>query len=422
MILRIIVLFLTSGLVVQMTPGQSGNKAYLSMFEMAWNRVNETFHDPAFGGLNWKEVHDRYLPQIASAEKDEVFYNLLNTMLWELKVSHAYIIPPGTLARFEPLTFADGSPGLDIRLLGGTAVITAVHPGSPAHKTGLRCGYAIQAIDDIPVEQIIQEAERISPPPDNSRSRIARNTKALLSRVYGAAGTEVSIAYADESGKPGARKITRIKRNGVALGPGGMIFMAVEFEARRLGKDIAYVRMNTLQPELAARTSAAIKSMGGVSGVIIDLRGNSGGEIEQMPELFLAEKTLLYLRKDRAGEKKIFSSPSADAYQGPLVILIDALSGSASELFAAGMQAAKRATVMGERSPGIMMESDVRPFPNGAVFMYPVAQGKTPDGTVLEGHGVIPDIEIGLSRERLLSGVDSQLDAAVKCLEKATKK
>lgn len=101
-----------------------------------------------------------------------------------------------------------------------------------------------------------------------------------------------------------------------------------------------------------------------------------------------------------------------------MVLLIDALSGSASELLAAGLQAIGRAVVVGGRSPGSVMESDTMIFPNGAVFMYPVAQLITPDGTVLERHGVVPDIEAGLDREMLLKGIDSQLDSAVKSIEK----
>lgn len=68
------------------------------------------------------------------------------------------------------------------------------------------------------------------------------------------------------------------------------------------------------------------------------------------------------------------------------------------------------------------MEMDRKIFPDGAVFMYPVAQLSTPDGTVLEGHGVVPDIEVGLDREMLLKGVDSQLDAAVRYIEKEVHK
>jgi carboxyl-terminal processing protease len=137
-----------------------------------------------------------------------------------------------------------------------------------------------------------------------------------------------------------------------------------------------------------------------------------------MPELFLKERALLYLNRSRNGETKVFFDPAEDAFKGPLALLIDPLSGSASELFAACLQAIGRAVVVGERSPGSVMEMDRQIFQNGAIFMYPVAQMVTPNGTVLEGHGVVPDIEVGLDREMLLKGIDSQLDAAVRYIEK----
>jgi carboxyl-terminal processing protease len=158
--------------------------------------------------------------------------------------------------------------------------------------------------------------------------------------------------------------------------------------------------------------------MGNVPGIVFDLRGNSGGEIEGMPDLFLKERALLFLSRSRNGETKIFFDPANDVFEGPLVLLIDQLSGSASELFAGCLQAIGRAVVVGERSPGAVVESDMMVLPNGAIFMYPVAQLATPDGTVLEGHGVVPNIEVGLDREMLLKGIDSQLQSAIRHLEK----
>jgi len=56
------------------------------------------------------------------------------------------------------------------------------------------------------------------------------------------------------------------------------------------------------------------------------------------------------------------------------------------------------------------------------LFMYPVAQLATSDGTVLEGHGVVPDIEVDPDREMLLKGVDSHIDSDIKYLEKDVQK
>jgi carboxyl-terminal processing protease len=419
--LRIVTLIILLSALQGFGAYQDKTEGYLSIFETIWKKVNETYFDPSFGGLDWKEVHDRFQPQIASAENDEDFYALINKMLWELKVSHSALIPPGFLAAVEPVVFAAGGIGINVRMLNGKAVITFVDPESPGQKAGLRSGFIIQAIDSIPIAQIAKEV-KLDMPPDNDRGRIAQITKGIMSRIYGAPETEVFIAYIGEEGEGQEKKIVRAKRSGAAVGPKGMFFLAVEFEAKRLDNDIGYVRLNTLQPPLANQISNAIKSMGNVSGIIIDLRGNSGGEIERMPDLFLIEKTFLYLKRTRDSETKIFSDPPDDVYRGPLVVLIDVLSGSASELFAACLQTLGRAVVVGERSPGSVMESDVMIFPNGAILMHPVAQISTPDGTVLEGHGVIPDIEVRLRREMLLKGIDSQLAAAIRHIKQEMQK
>ena len=395
---------------------QNKNEGYQDIFETIWKKVNETYFDPSFGGLDWEEIHDLYQPKIALTKNDKDFHSLVNKMLWELKVSHAAFIPPGFFAAVEPNAFAEGGIGIDMRMLDGNVVITSVDPESPGHRAGLRSGFIIHAIDSIPIAQIEKEVKR-DRPPYNERGRIAQITKGIMGRIYGAPDTEVSIAYTDEEGEKREKKISRVKRRGVEVGPKGMFFLAVEFEAKRLDNEVGYIRLNTLQPQLVPQISNAIKSMGDISGIIIDLRGNSGGEIERMLDLFLIEKTFLYLRRTRDSETKIFSDPPKSVYQGPLVVLIDALSGSASEIFAACLQALKRAVVVGERSPGSVMESDTTIFPNGAVFVYPVAQISTPDGTVLEGHGVIPDIQVELKRELLLKGIDSQLDSALRYIK-----
>ena len=102
-----------------------------------------------------------------------------------------------------------------------------------------------------------------------------------------------------------------------------------------------------------------------------------------------------------------------NVYTGPVVILIDILSYSASEEFSSGMQAVGRAVIIGERSPGGASAMNVSTLSNGAILGYPVAQLQEPDGTVVEGRGVIPDITVTLERSQLLTGIDAQLQAAI---------
>ena len=99
------------------------------------------------------------------------------------------------------------------------------------------------------------------------------------------------------------------------------------------------------------------------------------------------------------------------------MILIDGASVSSAEEFAGALQAIDRAVIVGERSPGRVLVGDLMELPNGLFLMYPVEQTITADGTVLEGRGVVPDIPVGLDRDLLLQGVDSQLQAAIEYLK-----
>lgn len=83
------------------------------------------------------------------------------------------------------------------------------------------------------------------------------------------------------------------------------------------------------------------------------------------------------------------------------------------------MQANQRAIIVGERTSGSDLVADILSMPNGAILMYPIAQTQTADGTILEGRGVIPDIEVSLDRDSLLQGIDTQLEAAIDYLVSA---
>jgi C-terminal processing protease CtpA/Prc len=132
-----------------------------------------------------------------------------------------------------------------------------------------------------------------------------------------------------------------------------------------------------------------------------------------MAEQLVQERVLFWRYRERDSVGEVYLEPVEGAYSGPLVVLIDVMSASSAEEFGGALQAIGRATVVGERSAGICVAADTLELPNGAVLVYPFRQTRTADGTVLEGHGVIPDIEVSLDREQLLHGIDAQLAAAI---------
>ena len=104
-------------------------------------------------------------------------------------------------------------------------------------------------------------------------------------------------------------------------------------------------------------------------------------------------------------------------FTGPLAILTDEGTASASEMLAAGLQEAKRAVVVGDTTLGAVLPSVVEALPGGAVMQYVVADFKTPKGVLLEGRGVQPDRRVVETRAGLAKGRDPVLDAALVALK-----
>jgi carboxyl-terminal processing protease len=405
------------------TPTAVASEQHLDIFETVWQTVNETYFDPTFGGLDWNEVRERYRPQIAAAQDDEAFYVTINMMLFELNVSHIGVVPPDEKEQLEPILSAEGSIGMDIRLLDGDAVIMSCRPGSPAAQAGLRPGFVVQRVNGKTVEQWAGEVWPI--PPLHERNERKRVTAKLQEQFYGPLDTTVELVYLDAHDEAHETVIQRAERDGkVDLGAEFPPFY-VEFESRRLDEEIGYIRFNAFIPPVDQRFPEALESLRGTRGLIIDLRGNHGGFFEvrkPLAEQLVQEQALFWSYKRRDSVQEVVLEPAQDAYGGPLVVLIDVMSASSAEEFSGALQAIGRAVVVGERSAGICVVMDVMQLPNGAVLMVPVAQTRTADGSVLEGNGVTPDIEVALDRSLLLQGIDSQLEAAIGCVKNEARK
>jgi len=393
---------------------------YLEVLKIVWETVNEKYFDPTFGGLDWRATGERYRPLIAAAQSDAAFYETINQMLFELDVSHIGVVSADEKEQLEPILAAEGSVGIDVRLLDGDAVITSVQPGSPGKQAGLRPGLVVQRLNGKTVEEWAGEVWPI--PPLHERNERKRLTSKLQEQSCGLLDTTVDLVYLDTHGEVHEVALQRAQREGkVILGDEFPPFY-VEFEARWLDEEIGYIRFNAFLPTVDQRFTEALASLRDARGLIIDLRGNHGGVYpvrKGMAEQFVQEQAVFWSYKERDSVREVYLEPVDNAYGGPLVVIIDVMSASSAEEFSGALQAIGRAVVVGERSAGICVVADMLELPNGAVLMYPYGQTRTADGTVLEGRGVIPDIEVSLDRASLLEGRDPQLEAAIEAVRDA---
>jgi len=392
--------------------------------DTVWQTVNEYHYDPTFGGVDWQEIRDRYYKLAAEAEDDETLIKLLNQMLLELKLSHYAVFRIEEKARSGSPLLSGASIGIDLRLFGNDAVITYIDPEFPAALAGMKHGHTIKSLNGISVHQILAEEEAKHISHFSERRKINNMCDAIVKHCFGQLGDTVAISYEDEAGK--SRDVTlqmKQRESGVKIEE-GFPTVYVDFNFEKLNDDIGYVYFSAVLPPADSLFVEAMKTMGDIQGLIIDIRGNPGGmhEIgEKIASGLLSESTLFSVFRYRDRTEQVTVDPDPPIFEGPVVILIDVMNGSASERFSGCMQSIGRAKIIGDRSCGSVGPSDIKELPNGASFMYLVAQSLTPDGKVLEGHGVIPDIAAPLDRTALLEGRDTQIERAVAYLEEELK-
>jgi carboxyl-terminal processing protease len=422
-------------------------------FQIVWQTVNELFYDPKFGGVDWAEVRDRYQPQMAKAGSDREFHLLLQQMLNELHQSHFIVVPREAIPKIrvgkkhlgremedadesitedlepeEPLDSLSykltdrllTGIGIDVRVLGGSAVVTRVEPGSSAARAGLRPGFVIKKVDSRSLDSVISEIERH--PQWGAIIRPELPVFLVAGFINGEENSPVRLGYLDARNRLRTIRINRERLKGeMSPAIGNLPAMYVEFETKRLAGGVGYIRFSAFVPSLMEKLCRALRSMEDAPGIILDLRGNQGGLLGMvggLTGLLETEPTLMGTMQMRSGRIPLFGFPQSAPYSGPLIILVDGSTQSAGEMFASGLQESGRATLIGVRSAGNTLPSEIKKLPTGAIFQYGFANYETQSGFRLEGQGVSPNITVELSRKSLLRGGDPQLSVALSVLRK----
>lgn len=394
-----------------MSPEQ--RRANVESFEYVWKTVRDKHWDPTLGGVAWQKVHDELLPRVEAAKTMEQEREVVQSMLNRLHQTHFGLIPaeaydpaPESGAQGEP-----GVTGIDLRILNGHAIVTAVEPDSTAHDASVKNGWEITRIGKTEVVPWIAQLKGVANP-----------SRMLAAKLDGGVDSEIAVDFSDINGKHISKKLARRVEAGELAQFGYLPPMAVRFEARKIAGGAEYIRFNLfLRPDLImTKFGAAVHDCGQCPGVIIDLRGNPGGlgaMAMGMAGYFISKPDqklgTMYMRTLPI---RFVIFPRADVYEGKVAILVDSSTASTSEIFAGGMQDLKRARVFGERTAGAALPSQIERLPNGDGFQYAVANYISESGRQLEGSGVIPDVEVPLDRRELAEGRDAALEAALEWL------
>jgi carboxyl-terminal processing protease len=399
----------------------------IETFDAVWTIVRDTHFDKSFNGVDWEAARAEFRPRAAAATTPGELRNLLHSMLGRLGQSHFSVIP-GSVASTESGSAGSATPGFDFRIVEGQVLVTEVEPGSGAASAGVRAGWRLTAIAGRPVDDLLKALQDTP----NDRVRNLEAWRGLQGRLRGEQGTEVQLAFEDGTGAVVTKPIARWQQPGqpVTVGTLPTMYVQVRNEKRKTpaGRPVGVIGFNVWMATVDRPFQLAVDEHRSAAGIVVDLRGNPGGLAAMMMGIaghFVPEPKSLGTMRSRDNELRFTVNPRrvnasgerVEIYSGPVAILVDGLSGSASECFTGGMQSLRRVRVFGERSMGAALPSQFDKLPNGDVFIHATADFVTADGTRLEGRGVMPDEAVALSRQELLAGRDPALEAALRWVD-----
>jgi carboxyl-terminal processing protease len=391
----------------------------IESFEFIWSTIRDQYWDPALGGVNWVGVHDELRPQIERAVTMSQAREIMGRMMDRLGKSHFIIVPAdvyGDLDANSGETTGGATAGLEARVIEGHAIVTAVDEGSPAAAQGVRPGWEILAIDGAALAPVLR---RVAGHYSDSTVRELYLERAVLAKLSGAPGSEARVEFLDGADARATRQIARTQPQGSLARFGYLPPMHVWFKSRKVAGNIGYVAFNLFldAARLMPEFGDAVHSCAECAGMIIDLRGNPGGlgiMAVGMAGWFIDKPDQrLGTMHMRQAPLKFAVNPRPPTYRGPLAILVDGNSASTSEVFAGGMKDLGRARIFGTRTAGAALPSAIDRLPNGDAFQHALADYVSEGGQSLEGVGVMPDVEVKLTREALLAGRDPVLEAAI---------
>lgn len=245
--------------------------------------------------------------------------------------------------------------------LDGGVLINEVYENSPAHKGGLEPGDVILTID--------------------GESVAGLKVSECSSRMKGTAGTEVHFLV--EKVRGGGRKELTVTREKIHLPD-------IQY-AGMLDAKTAYIALSGFTSGLADQLRSKLPALRrqGMKELVLDLRGNGGGLLQEAVEivgLFVPRGSLVVTSKGRSkDEDRVYKTQEAPFDVNlPLIVLVDSQSASASEIVAGALQDMDRATVMGQRTFGKGLVQSIRPLPYGGQLKITTAKYYIPSGRCVQ--------------------------------------
>jgi carboxyl-terminal processing protease len=304
----------------------------------------------------------------------EVEYAACNGMLKTLD-PHSVLFSPEAYKDFSVGTSGKfGGLGIVIAIRDKMLTVMNTMPGTPAANAGLQ-----------KFDRIVQI---------NGEATSTMGINEAVNRLRGDPKTEVTL-HVHRDGKDGwtGTKPFKLTREEIKV---------ASVEHKALDGGIGYVRLKQFAEQTTTdlvKAMAEFRSTGHDKGLILDMRGNPGGLLDQarrVADLFVKEGTLVISDGRKDGREELPAKDDKNEPNYPIVVLVNSGSASASEIVAGALKNLERAVIVGETSfgKGSVQKVEKNIPPEGAALKLTIAQYLTPGDISIQGVGITPDVEL----------------------------
>ncbi|MDP9035023.1 MAG: S41 family peptidase [Myxococcota bacterium] len=314
------------------------------------------------------QVENEYVDPV---DRAKLLDGALKGMLAELD-PHSSYMPPDEFRAFESETEGQfGGIGVEVETRNAQLIVLSPIEGSPAERGGVRSGDIIVSID--------------------GKDPTAEPLDKLVRHLRGAPGALVTIGVR-RKGNPESLRFDLVRE----------VIHVPSVSSKLLSGRVAYVQVKQFQEHthdelLEAASKLRAGANGSVAGVILDLRSDPGGLVDQAAEVadeFL-DRGAIYTTRHRGVVVDEVRAREGGAFsRRPCVVLVNQYTASASELVAGALQDNLRATVVGEATFGKGSVQAIVSLPGGAGMRLTVARYYTPNGHAIQADGVHPDVAV----------------------------
>lgn len=349
-----------------MAVGAIAGALVLSVPVAAQQNNSETYRQLNLFGDVFERVRADYVEDVSDENLIEA---AINGMLTSLDPHSSYLSPKNFRDMQVQTRGEFGGLGIEVTMENGYVKVVSPIDDTPAFRAGLKTNDLITHLDGEQVQGLT-----LSQAVEKMRGKVGSDLK-LTIRREGREAFDVTVT----------RAVIKIR----------------SVRSRMEGEDIGYVRITSFSEQTATGVERAIKrfkenSKNKLKGIVLDLRNNPGGLLDQsvkVSDAFLNQGEIVSTRSRRADEGQRFNAKPGDVADGmPIVVLMNGGSASASEIVAGALQDHRRGIIMGTRSFGKGSVQTIIPLSGHGAIRLTTARYYTPSGRSIQAKGIDPDI------------------------------